>query len=100
MEIPAVEVRFQNLCASREVHVGSRSLPTLSNAARSLLEGLASPFLRLAGISRARKKTLVMLDNVSGVLKPVSAMSWGFRVGHGMGLSQVSAVGVRRTQQG
>ena len=71
MEMPAVEVRFNGLSASRQIFIGSRSLPTLTNALLSMGEGMVAPLLGLMGVSRTKKKIVTMLENVSGVLKPV-----------------------------
>lgn len=38
MAVPKVEVRFQNLKVSANVHVGSRALPSLPNYTRNALE--------------------------------------------------------------
>ena len=72
MEMPSVVVTFKDVTASREVHVGDRSLPTLPNALLSMLEGMVAPLTRLLGLQEGKKRTVTMLDGVSGVLKPVS----------------------------
>lgn len=38
LEIPNVEVRFENLHITADVNIGSRALPTLVNFSRDMLE--------------------------------------------------------------
>ena len=38
IELPIVEVRYQNLNVDAECHIGSRALPTLWNVTRNILE--------------------------------------------------------------
>ena len=38
MEMPAVEVRFENLTVESSVYVGSRALPSVLNAYRNFVE--------------------------------------------------------------
>eukprot|EP00798_Chlamydomonas_sp_ICE-L_P003260 gene3260-13284_t len=70
MEDPKVEVRFDDLQASAQVFTGSRSIPTVTNAAISLASCFVQPLMKLLRAERTEKKTLVLLENVSGVLKP------------------------------
>lgn len=64
MELPQIEVRYENLSVEADVHVGKRALPTLINAAINTLEGLISIF----GLSNKRR--IEILKDVSGILKP------------------------------
>ncbi|KAJ6948249.1 ABC transporter G family member 31 [Populus alba x Populus x berolinensis] len=66
IEVPKVEVRFENLNISAEVQTGSRALPTLINVARDLGEGL----LTKLGLFRAKRFPLTILNDISGVVKP------------------------------
>ncbi|KAK4412483.1 ABC transporter G family member 31 [Sesamum alatum] len=66
LEIPKVEVRFQNLQITADVHVGSRALPTLVNYSRDMIELL----LTKLRISRPKRHELTILNNISGVVKP------------------------------
>ncbi|KAH9609740.1 hypothetical protein KSS87_012730, partial [Heliosperma pusillum] len=66
LELPKVEVRFEDLCVKAQVQTGKRALPTLSNYARDSIEGLLSSFR----ICRPQKHNLTILNNISGVLKP------------------------------
>ncbi|XP_011005513.1 PREDICTED: ABC transporter G family member 31 isoform X1 [Populus euphratica] len=66
IEVPKVEVRFENLNISAKVQTGSRALPTLINVARDLGEGL----LTKLGLFRAKRFPLAILNDISGVVKP------------------------------
>ncbi|KAH8520242.1 hypothetical protein H0E87_001633, partial [Populus deltoides] len=66
IEVPKVEVRFENLNISAKVQTGSRALPTLINVARDLGEGL----LTKLGLFRATRFPLTILNDISGVVKP------------------------------
>ncbi|KAL4188327.1 hypothetical protein AMTRI_Chr08g159510 [Amborella trichopoda] len=63
---PKVEVRFENLNVSANVHVGGRALPTLVNSIRDSVEQCLTA-LRLLP---SQKHSLTILDNVSGIVKP------------------------------
>ena len=47
IEIPKIEVRFENLSVEGEVFVGSRALPTLFNATLNAIEVLLFFFILL-----------------------------------------------------
>ncbi|KAL8516358.1 hypothetical protein ACS0TY_014856 [Phlomoides rotata] len=66
LEIPKVEVRFENLQITADVKIGSRALPTLVNYSRDMVEHLFSK-LR---IFRPKRHLLAILNNISGVVKP------------------------------
>ncbi|KAK3165312.1 hypothetical protein QOZ80_1AG0031670 [Eleusine coracana subsp. coracana] len=66
VQIPTVEVRFKNLNVAAECHVGTRALPTLANATRDVADWL----LGLVGLNFAERKTLHVLKDVSGVIRP------------------------------
>nr|CAD59564.1 PDR-like ABC transpoter [Oryza sativa Japonica Group] len=66
LEVPRVEVRFQNLTVSTDVHVGRRALPTLVNYVHDIAERI----LISSHLLRPDKHKLVILDDVSGVIKP------------------------------
>ncbi|KAL3611256.1 hypothetical protein D5086_002276 [Populus alba] len=66
IEVPKVEVRFENLNISAKVQTGSRALPTLINVARDLGEGLLTEL----GLFRAKRFPLTILNDISGVVKP------------------------------
>ncbi|PWA77438.1 plant PDR ABC transporter associated [Artemisia annua] len=66
ISLPTVEVRFQNLSVEADCHVGDRALPTLTNTARNITEGL----LAKLGVSFSEKAKLHILKDASGILKP------------------------------
>ncbi|KAL1810497.1 hypothetical protein DCAR_0730200 [Daucus carota subsp. sativus] len=66
VELPTIEVRFQNLNIEAEAFVGSRALPSFINFNLSILEGILGIFHLLPN----NKKKLTILEDVSGVLKP------------------------------
>ncbi|XP_065866894.1 pleiotropic drug resistance protein 2-like [Euphorbia lathyris] len=66
IEIPKIEVRFENLEVEGEAQVGSRALPTLLNSALNAVEGI----LGTIGLSPSKKRVVKILHNVSGIIKP------------------------------
>ncbi|XP_010262843.1 PREDICTED: ABC transporter G family member 31-like [Nelumbo nucifera] len=66
LEVPKVEVRFENLHISAQVQTGTRALPTLVNYTRDAVEQL----LNSLRIFRPKRHTLNILANISGCVKP------------------------------
>ncbi|PPS13302.1 hypothetical protein GOBAR_AA07351 [Gossypium barbadense] len=66
IEVPKVEVRFQNLNINANAEIGSRALPTLVNVARDFFEYV----LMGLRILRPNKFRLHILKDISGVVKP------------------------------
>ncbi|XP_058074655.1 ABC transporter G family member 31-like [Magnolia sinica] len=66
LEFPKIEVRFQQLKVDAYVHVGSRALPTIPNFIFNMTEA----FLRQLRIFPGRRKRLLILDSISGILRP------------------------------
>ncbi|KAH9312807.1 hypothetical protein KI387_027842, partial [Taxus chinensis] len=66
INLPTVEVRFENLTEDAKCLVGGRSLPTLWNSARNFIEAL----MDIVGLSSMKKTKLAILKDVSGILKP------------------------------
>ncbi|KAL2608805.1 hypothetical protein R1flu_027378 [Riccia fluitans] len=65
LEQPTVEVRYQNLTIRANCFVGGRALPTLPNAFKNTIDiGLSK-----IGIG-AKKTTISILDDVSGIIRP------------------------------
>lgn len=64
IELPTIEVRYEQLSIQAEVFVGSRALPTLTNAATNVLQGLIGRF------GSSNKRTINILQDVSGIIKP------------------------------
>ncbi|XP_042473406.1 pleiotropic drug resistance protein 2-like isoform X1 [Zingiber officinale] len=66
LELPKIEVRYENVSVEADVHVGSRALPTLWNFTVNILEDIVG----LVRLNRTKKKNLKILNDVSGILKP------------------------------
>ncbi|XP_019711082.2 ABC transporter G family member 42 [Elaeis guineensis] len=66
IELATVEVRFEDITVEAECHVGNRALPTLSNAARNVVESA----MGLLGISLAKRAHLTILKDANGIIKP------------------------------
>ncbi|XAR60104.1 Xenobiotic-transporting ATPase [Bertholletia excelsa] len=66
IEIPKIEVRFQNLSVEGDGYVGSRALPTLWNSTINTIEGA----LGMIGLSPSKKKVVHILKGVSGIIRP------------------------------
>ncbi|XP_004291541.1 PREDICTED: pleiotropic drug resistance protein 2-like [Fragaria vesca subsp. vesca] len=66
IEVPKVEVRFQNLEIEGDAYVGTRALPTLLNSTLNTLESI----IGLVGLSPSKKRVVKILQGVSGIVKP------------------------------
>ncbi|CAO2208644.1 unnamed protein product [Urochloa humidicola] len=66
IDMPTIEVRFQNLEAEAEVRVGSSGLPTVLNSIVNTIEEAANALHLLP----SRKRTMPILHDVSGIIKP------------------------------
>ncbi|KAI6669871.1 hypothetical protein NL676_004756 [Syzygium grande] len=66
IDIPKIEVRFQNLCVEGDAYVGTRALPTLLNTTLNAIEGV----IVLIGLSPSKKRVVKILQDVSGIIKP------------------------------
>ncbi|KAK6138442.1 hypothetical protein DH2020_027817 [Rehmannia glutinosa] len=66
IEIPKIEVRFQNLSIEGDAYVGTRALPTLLNSTLNTLEAA----LGMIGLSPSKKRVVKILDEVSGIVRP------------------------------
>ncbi|XWS43446.1 hypothetical protein CRYUN_Cryun16bG0104500 [Craigia yunnanensis] len=66
IEIPKIEVRFENLEVEGEVYVGSRALPTLLNVTLNTIESI----LGLVRLAPSKKRKIQILKDVSGIVKP------------------------------
>ncbi|KAM0864568.1 hypothetical protein ACQ4PT_043847 [Festuca glaucescens] len=64
IELPAIEVRYQDLSIEVDAVVGSRALPTLWNVTTNFLQSL------IGRLASSNKKTISILQNVNGILKP------------------------------
>ncbi|KAH0449837.1 hypothetical protein IEQ34_020529 [Dendrobium chrysotoxum] len=66
IELPTIEVRYENLRIEAEAYVGNRGTPTFFNFFFNALEGFAN-YLH---ILPSKKKPLTILNDVSGIIKP------------------------------
>ncbi|KAL8521925.1 hypothetical protein ACS0TY_012179 [Phlomoides rotata] len=66
LDLPSIEVRFEQLSVDAEAYVGGRALPTVFNFIVNILEGYLSYFRILP----SRKKPFPILHDVSGIIKP------------------------------
>ncbi|KAM3349874.1 hypothetical protein ACQJBY_022624 [Aegilops geniculata] len=66
IEMPTIEVRFEHLVAEAEVRVGNSGLPTVLNSITNTLEEVANALRILPN----RKRTMPILHDVSGIIKP------------------------------
>ncbi|KAK7284892.1 hypothetical protein RJT34_19646 [Clitoria ternatea] len=66
IEIPKIEVRYQNLSVEGDVQVGSRALPTLLNVTLNTFERI----LGLFHLAPFKKRKIHVLKDVSGIIKP------------------------------
>ncbi|KAK7284890.1 hypothetical protein RJT34_19644 [Clitoria ternatea] len=66
IEIPKIEVRYENLSVEGDVHAGSRALPTLLNVTLNAFESVVGVFHLLP----SKKREIQILKGVSGIVKP------------------------------
>ncbi|KAL6330920.1 hypothetical protein AAG906_009348 [Vitis piasezkii] len=66
LDLPTIEVRFENLNVEAEAYVGSRALPTILNSYFNQMEGL----LNFLHILPSKKRKISVLHNTSGIIKP------------------------------
>ncbi|KAJ9542752.1 hypothetical protein OSB04_029258 [Centaurea solstitialis] len=66
IEIPKVEVRYENLCVQGDVYVGHRALPSLFNATFNFIESA----LGLIRIIPSKKRKVKILQSISGIIRP------------------------------
>ncbi|KAL5135188.1 Pleiotropic drug resistance protein 1 [Glycine soja] len=66
IDLPTIEVRFENLSIEAEARAGTRALPTFTNFIVNILEGLLNSLHVLPN----RKQHLNILEDVSGIIKP------------------------------
>ncbi|KAK8678822.1 hypothetical protein V6N13_144303 [Hibiscus sabdariffa] len=65
IDLPTIEVRFENLNIEAEAFVGTNALPSVLNFTTGVFEN----FLIDMGILSSRKKKLTILKDVSGIIK-------------------------------
>ncbi|KAF2300774.1 hypothetical protein GH714_015692 [Hevea brasiliensis] len=64
IEIPKIEMRFENLLVEGDAIVGTRALPTLLNST------LNAGVLRIFRLSQSKKRVVKILREVNGIVKP------------------------------
>ncbi|CAI9115148.1 OLC1v1015985C1 [Oldenlandia corymbosa var. corymbosa] len=66
IELPTIEVRFQNLNVEAEAYLGSRAMPNIFNFYMNAFEG----FLNSLGIISNKKIPFPVLREVNGIVRP------------------------------
>ncbi|KAH9613074.1 hypothetical protein KSS87_005297, partial [Heliosperma pusillum] len=66
IDIPTVEVRFENMSIDGDAYVGTRALPSIYNSVLNLLEDV----LHYLRVLNSRKVPISILHGVSGIIKP------------------------------
>ncbi|CAN8269239.1 unnamed protein product [Cochlearia groenlandica] len=66
IKLPTVEAKFEKLTIEANCHIGKRALPTLPNVALNIGERC----LGLLGFDFANTTKLIILKDVSGIIKP------------------------------
>ncbi|KAG5055430.1 hypothetical protein JHK85_007940 [Glycine max] len=66
IDLPTIEVRFENSNIEAESHVGTRALPTFTNFMIHIVEGL----LNSLRILQSRRQHINILQDVSGIINP------------------------------
>ncbi|KAL4280604.1 hypothetical protein GQ457_03G028150 [Hibiscus cannabinus] len=66
IDVPKIEVRFQQLSIEGDAYLGTRALPTLLNSTLNTIEGV----LGLIKLSPSKKRVVNILRDVSGIVKP------------------------------
>uniref|UniRef100_A0ACD5U668 Uncharacterized protein n=1 Tax=Avena sativa TaxID=4498 RepID=A0ACD5U668_AVESA len=64
IELPAIEVRYEDLSIEVDAFAGSSALPTLWNVTANFLQSL------IGRLASSNKKTINILQHVNGILKP------------------------------
>ncbi|KAK8584756.1 hypothetical protein V6N13_138705 [Hibiscus sabdariffa] len=78
IDLPTIEVRFENLNIEAEAFVGTNALPSFLNFTTGIFEILINSLLCIVikkflidmGILSSRKKKLAILKDASGIIKP------------------------------
>ncbi|KAL6621304.1 hypothetical protein ACP70R_033736 [Stipagrostis hirtigluma subsp. patula] len=66
IDYPTIEVRFEKLDVEASVKVGDRGLPTIINSITNTIEAIGNAL----GVIPSRKRTMTILRDVSGIIKP------------------------------
>ncbi|KAI9124494.1 hypothetical protein K1719_004416 [Acacia pycnantha] len=76
IEIPKIEVRFENLSIEGDAYLGTRALPTLLNSTMNAVEG----FLGSIKVFPTKKRVVKILKYVSGIVRPSRYNNWKIHV--------------------
>ncbi|KAL0737801.1 hypothetical protein Bca4012_014011 [Brassica carinata] len=66
LNLPTIEVRFENVNVTTEAFEGSRAVPTVINSYLTAAKGVATKI----GVLQSKKATISILKDVSGIIKP------------------------------
>ncbi|KAK3043568.1 hypothetical protein RJ639_002147 [Escallonia herrerae] len=66
IELPKIEVRFENVSVEGDVYIGSRALPTLLNVTMNAIESILGMFW----LAPLKKREIKILQDVSGIVNP------------------------------
>ncbi|CAL0326752.1 unnamed protein product [Lupinus luteus] len=66
IEIPKIEVRYENLSVEGDVYIGRRALPTLLNATLNIFESI----MEMLRLTSSNKTEIQILKDISGIMKP------------------------------
>ncbi|CAH8363125.1 unnamed protein product [Eruca vesicaria subsp. sativa] len=66
LNLPTIEVRFENVNVTTEAFEGNRAVPTVINSYVSVAKGVATKI----GVLRSKKTTISILKDISGIIKP------------------------------
>ncbi|XVF82763.1 hypothetical protein PTKIN_Ptkin16aG0075400 [Pterospermum kingtungense] len=66
IDVPKIEVRFENLSIEGDAYLGTRALPTLLNTTLNTIEGV----LGLIKLFPSKKRVVNILRDISGIVKP------------------------------
>ncbi|VFQ72953.1 unnamed protein product [Cuscuta campestris] len=66
IDMPTIEVRFENLNIEADAYVGSRALPSFINFTTNFIEDV----INALHITKSKKRRFTILNDVSGIVKP------------------------------
>ncbi|KAK2978894.1 hypothetical protein RJ640_030943 [Escallonia rubra] len=66
IDLPKIEVRYENVSVEGDVYIGSRALPTLLNVTMNAIESILGMFW----LAPSKKREIKILQDVSGIVNP------------------------------
>ncbi|XP_019098113.1 PREDICTED: ABC transporter G family member 38-like [Camelina sativa] len=66
LNLPTIEVRFEDLNLTTEAYAGRKAVPTVMNSFVNVVKGIGTKI----GVLRIQKKRISILKDVSGIIKP------------------------------